>query len=199
MPYWGPSCADYQLNVAHMLVLGPGAEAQFPHRDEDVWVHMPSPRPEIELASITALCDFTPEIGATRVVPGSHHWERDRPPEPHEFADAVMPAGSRVIYLGSTIHGAGSNTTTDQHRPAFHLSYMLGWLRCERTTAWPHLPISPARCPAEPRTPRLRRPRRHQRRRRFPRRSRHEDPRRHARHRRTLSFKRLEYVRVDLE
>ena len=26
----GPSCADYQLNVAHMLVLGPGAEAQFP-------------------------------------------------------------------------------------------------------------------------------------------------------------------------
>ena len=42
-----------------------------------------------------------------------------------------MPAGSRVIYLGSTIHGAGSNTTSDQHRPAFHLSYMLGWLRCE--------------------------------------------------------------------
>ncbi len=127
----GPSCADYQLNVAHMLVLGPGAEAQFPHRDEDVWVHMPSPRPEIELASITALCDFSREIGATRVVPGSHQWERDRLPEPHEFADAEMPPGSRVIYLGSTIHGAGSNTTSDQHRPAFHLSYMLGWLRCE--------------------------------------------------------------------
>ena len=45
--------------------------------------------------------------------------------------DAEMPAGSRVIYLGSTIHGAGSNTTSDQRRPAFHLSYMLGWLRCE--------------------------------------------------------------------
>ncbi len=127
----GPSCADYQVNVAHLLVVGPGATAQWPHRDEDVWVHMPSPRPEMELSSVTALCDFTREIGATRVVPGSHRWERDRVPEPHEFADAEMPAGSRVIYLGSTIHGAGTNSTTDQHRPAFHLSYMLGWLRSE--------------------------------------------------------------------
>ena len=127
----GPNCADFQVNVAHMLVVGPGAQAQFPHRDEDVWVHMPRPRPEMELSSVTALCDFTQEIGATRVVPGSHRWEPDRRPEPHEFADAEMPAGSRVIYLGSTIHGAGANTTEDRHRPGFHLSYMLGWLRSE--------------------------------------------------------------------
>ncbi len=127
----GPNCADIQVNVAHMLMVGPGAQAQFPHRDEDVWVHMPQPSPEMELSSVTALCDFTKEIGATRVVPGSHRWEMDRQPEPHEFADAEMPAGSRVIYLGSTIHGAGTNSTEDQHRPAFHLSYMLGWLRSE--------------------------------------------------------------------
>ncbi|MYE72062.1 MAG: mitomycin antibiotic biosynthesis protein, partial [Acidimicrobiia bacterium] len=127
----GPNCADIQVNVAHMLVVGPGAQAQFPHRDEDVWVHMPQPSPEMELSSVTALCDFTKELGATRVVPGSHRWEPDRQPEPHEFANAEMPSGSRVIYLGSTIHGAGTNSTTDQHRPAFHLSYMLGWLRSE--------------------------------------------------------------------
>ena len=112
-----------------MLMLRPGAEAQLPHRDEDVWMHMPSPRPEIELASITALCDFTGEIGATRVVPGSHRWERDRIPEPHEFADAVMHAGSKVIFLGSTIHCAGSNTTTDQHRPARRCMPRLGATR----------------------------------------------------------------------
>ena len=114
-----------------MLVVGPGAEAQFPHRDEDVWPHMPQPSPEMELSSVTALCDFTTELGATRVVPGSHRWEPDRQPEAHEFADAEMPSGSRVIYLGSTIHGAGTNSTEVQHRPAFHLSYMLGWLRSE--------------------------------------------------------------------
>ena len=127
----GPNCADFQANVAHLLVVGPGAEAQYPHRDEDVWPHMPRPSPEMQLSSVTALCDFTRELGATRVVPGSHRWERDRQPELHEFADAEMPAGSRVIYLGSTIHGAGANSTADQHRPAFHLSYMLGWLRSE--------------------------------------------------------------------
>ena len=127
----GPNCADYQVNVAHMLVIGPGATAQWPHRDEDVWVHMPRPSPEMELSSVSALCDFTTEIGATRLVPGSHRWELDRKPEPHEFADAEMPAGSRVIYLGSTIHGAGTNSSKDQYRPAFHLSYMLGWLRSE--------------------------------------------------------------------
>ena len=158
---------------------------------------MPSPRPEIELASITALCDFTPEIGATRVVPGSHRWERDRLPEPHEFADAEMPAGSRVIYLGSTIHGAGSNTTTDQHRPAFHLSYMLGWLRCEENNC---LATPPDIARTLPRRAQellgYDVPRRHQRRRRFPWSSRHEDPRRHARHRRNSE---LQAFRVDLE
>ncbi|MCY4192830.1 MAG: phytanoyl-CoA dioxygenase family protein [bacterium] len=127
----GPNCADIQVNVAHMLVVGPGAQAQMPHRDQDVWVHMPQPSPEMELSSVTALCDFTREIGATRVVPGSHRWAPDRRPESHEFADAEMPAGARLIYLGSVIHGAGANSTKDRHRPAFHLSYMLGWLRSE--------------------------------------------------------------------
>src|SRR5258708_7604022 len=29
-----PSCARYQLNLAHLLVRGPGADAQYLHRDE---------------------------------------------------------------------------------------------------------------------------------------------------------------------
>jgi hypothetical protein len=28
---------------------GPGAEQQFLHRDEDVWVHLPRPHPEVQL------------------------------------------------------------------------------------------------------------------------------------------------------
>ena len=42
-----------------------------------------------------------------------------------------MPAGSAVIYLGSTIHGAGTNSTPSEWRPGLHISYTLGWLRTE--------------------------------------------------------------------
>jgi len=127
----GPSCARWQLNLAHLLARGPGADHQYLHRDELVWNLVPEPHPELQLASIVALVDFTADIGATRIAPGSHRWERDRQPEPDEIAVAEMPAGSAVIYLGSTIHGGGANTSADVWRGGVHLSYTLGWLRTE--------------------------------------------------------------------
>ena len=127
----GPACARYQLNLAHILDRGPGADQQYIHRDELVWVHVPRPHPELQVASVIALVDFTADNGATRVVPGSHRWEWERTPEAHEFAVAAMPAGSAVIYLGSTLHGGGPNTTTNQWRRGMHLSYVVGWLRTE--------------------------------------------------------------------
>jgi len=127
----GPSCARFQLNLAHILDRGPGSEQQFIHRDELVWVHVPRPHPELQVASVIALVDFTAENGATRVVPGSHQWQAERAPTADEFAIAEMPAGAAVIYLGSTLHGGGPNTTSDQWRRGMHLSYVLGWLRTE--------------------------------------------------------------------
>lgn len=127
----GPTCARYQLNLAHILDRGPGAEQQYIHRDELVWIHVPRPHPELQVASMIALVDFTAENGATRLVPGSHLWPWERMPAAHEFAIAAMPAGSAVIYLGSTLHGGGPNTTADQWRRGMHLSYVLGWLRTE--------------------------------------------------------------------
>jgi len=127
----GPSCAAYQLNVGHLLDRGPGAEAQLLHRDEVVWNQLPSPHPEVQVASITALVDFTAENGATCVVPGSHRWPRERVPRPEEVVAAEMPAGASVVYLGSTIHGGGANRTADVRRLGLHLSYCLGWLRTE--------------------------------------------------------------------
>jgi ectoine hydroxylase-related dioxygenase (phytanoyl-CoA dioxygenase family) len=126
-----PSCARYQLNLGHLIARGPGAEAQLLHRDELVWVHLPRPHPELQLATMIALVDFRAENGATRVVPGSHRWEPARKPEPAEIADAEMAAGSAAIYLGSTIHGAGTNSTADGWRLGLHVSYVLGWLRTE--------------------------------------------------------------------
>jgi ectoine hydroxylase-related dioxygenase (phytanoyl-CoA dioxygenase family) len=127
----GPSCSSFQLNIAHVLDRGPGTEAQLLHRDEVVWVHMPRPHPEVQLASVIALEDFDAANGATRVVPGSHRWPEGRKPEEHEIAVAEMSAGSAVLYLGSTIHGGGANTSADRRRRGMHMSYVVGWLRTE--------------------------------------------------------------------
>ena len=127
----GPNCASYQLNVAQVMDRGPGAEQQLLHRDEDVWVHLPRPHPEVQVASVIALVDFTADLGATVVAPGSHRWPRERQAEPEELACAEMPAGSAVLYLGSTIHGGGANVTTDGWRRGMHMSFVVGWLRTE--------------------------------------------------------------------
>jgi ectoine hydroxylase-related dioxygenase (phytanoyl-CoA dioxygenase family) len=126
-----PSCARYQLNTAHVLDRGPGSEQQYLHRDEAVWIHLPRPHPEIQLASVIALVDFTAQNGATCVAPGSNHWEPDRVPTEAELVPAEMRAGAAVIYLGSTIHGGGANVTTDERRRGMHVSYCAGWLRTE--------------------------------------------------------------------
>lgn len=126
-----PHCANYQLNISQVLDRGPGAEQQLFHRDEDVWVHLPKPHPTIQVASVIALADFTADNGATRVIPGSHHWPPERVADESEAVAAEMDAGSAIIYLGSTIHGGGPNTTSDSWRRGMHMSYVVGWLRTE--------------------------------------------------------------------
>jgi ectoine hydroxylase-related dioxygenase (phytanoyl-CoA dioxygenase family) len=126
-----PSCARYQLNLGHIIDRGPGADAQPLHRDELVWVHVPRPHPELQIASMTALSEFTAELGATRLVPGSHAWPYERQATEDEVAVAELEPGSSVIYLGTTIHGAGANRTADRWRRGLHLSSVVGWLRTE--------------------------------------------------------------------
>ena len=52
-----------------------------------------------------------------------------------------MRAGSAVVYLGSTIHGGGANSTADRWRRGVHMSYTLGWLRTEENN---YLAVPPA-------------------------------------------------------
>jgi len=126
-----PACANYVLNLGHVIDRGPGAEAQLVHRDEAVWIHVPRPAPTLQLACMLALGEFTRSNGATRLVPGSHRWPAERQPLEAEFADAVLPAGSAVVYLGSTLHGAATNSTRETWRRGLHMSYVVGWLRTE--------------------------------------------------------------------
>jgi hypothetical protein len=143
----GPSCARYQLNLAHLLERLPGAGDQFWHQDEIVWNLVPEPKPELQLASVIALVDFTTDNGATRVFPGSHLWEAGRHPTDDEAVAAVMPAGSAVVYLGSTFHGGGAHSGSEPRR-GVHLSYTLGWLRTEENN---YLAVPPERACLLPR------------------------------------------------
>ncbi len=150
-----PHGQDYWMNTGQMMILGPGEKAQWLHRDAANWPAMLC-RPDgfdVTLSCMYAITEFTAEVGATRVVPGSHRWEDyDRVPTPDEICQAVMPAGSGMIYTGRVIHGGGANATADQFRYGLHLSFVLGWLTPEEAgplgTSWDdvrHLPAAAQR------------------------------------------------------
>ncbi|MFZ4717830.1 MAG: phytanoyl-CoA dioxygenase family protein [Ilumatobacteraceae bacterium] len=128
-----PSASDYWMNTGQMMIIGPGEKAQWIHRDADNWPTLCRPDGfEITVSCLYAISEFTAEVGATRVVPGSHKWEDyERRAEPHEICQAVMPERSGVIYTGRVLHSGGANTTADQFRYGLHLSYVLGWLTPE--------------------------------------------------------------------
>jgi ectoine hydroxylase-related dioxygenase (phytanoyl-CoA dioxygenase family) len=124
-----PHCARYQLNFSGIMHLMPGAAAQGLHRDSDIYPFR-HPSPPTLMPVMWALSDFTADNGATQAVPGSHLWEEGRSPLVSEIKAAEMPAGSALIYLGGTIHGGGSNTSS-VNRTGLALQYSLGWLRQE--------------------------------------------------------------------
>jgi ectoine hydroxylase-related dioxygenase (phytanoyl-CoA dioxygenase family) len=126
-----PNCVDYLLNTGQLIQISPGETAQRIHRDEDAWGHFLAPKPLLQVEAMFALSDFTAANGATQVVPCSHQWPSDRQPDTSEIIQAEMQAGSALLYLGSTLHGGGENTTTDQSRRGMFIGYVVGWLRTE--------------------------------------------------------------------
>ena len=126
-----PKKSSFQLHLTQSIAIGPDSPAQYLHRDHWCFDFFPFPRDvDVEIATIWALTDFTEEIGATRVVPDSHRTPDDAQYTPQDTVPAVMPRGSVVMYLGSTVHGGGANLT-DQTRFAINIDYVLGWLRQE--------------------------------------------------------------------
>jgi hypothetical protein len=76
--------------------------------------------------SVWMLDDFTPENGATRMVPGSHRWNRLPPPgmyEAHPDQQLVTgKAGDVVIMNAHMWHGGTANRTAHPRR-AMHVYY----------------------------------------------------------------------------
>ena len=122
-----PWCDTIQLNLTQGLALHPGAPPQLPHRDQDMWRGAVG---EVEylLNVMWPFTDYTPENGATLIWPGSHGRRAlDAEPTGEPVAISMSP-GSALLFLGSTLHGAGGNATQDVRRGAI-VSYCLGWLK----------------------------------------------------------------------
>ncbi len=120
---------NYLLSQLQVIDIAPGEAAQALHAD-DAFYPWPRPRPPLGAATIIAIDDFTPDNGATVVIPGSHRWD-DHQPTAAETATAipaVMPAGSMLFFLGTTWHGGGQNRA-DRSRMAVTAQYCAPWCR----------------------------------------------------------------------
>ena len=122
-----PWCDGVQLNLTQAIAVHPGAPGQLPHRDQDMW---PGPKGEMEytINVIWPLSRFTAENGATRVWGYSHREEKDKYIADDDTIAAEMEVGSVLLFLGSTLHGQGPNTS-DEIRRALVVGYSLSWLK----------------------------------------------------------------------
>jgi len=110
--------APFHLSTMHARAVNPGAPAQDLHADyrrtTDRWPMV---------GFIFMVDEFRSDNGATRFVPGSHHWPHAPADVTHDATgnyegqiSACGPAGSVVVYNGSVWHGHGANQTHEPRR-----------------------------------------------------------------------------------
>jgi len=122
-----PWCDTIQLNLTQALALHPGAPPQLPHRDQDMWRGAIG---ETEYL-VNVMWPFTPYTranGATLIWPQSHGANALDEELPGQGFAAELEPGSALLFLGSTLHGAGGNAS-DEIRKGAIISYCLGWLK----------------------------------------------------------------------
>lgn len=135
---------NYLLTASQAIVISPGETPQ-PWHTDDSFYPIPRPRPMVSLSTIVAVDDFTPENGATEVVPGSHLWGDERIAGDYRSGDAeadadfalrlrglaepvLMPAGSCLVFAGTLLHRGGANNSARTRR-AFSNQYCQPWAR----------------------------------------------------------------------
>lgn len=108
---------DCILSSFTVNLIGPGAPAGGLHVDFPLG-RFPQPPPPFAFCANTifVLDDFTPENGATRIVPGSY--KRGYTPDPEMEYDDVIQLDARkgdvVIIHGATWHSSGANRTEEE-------------------------------------------------------------------------------------
>jgi ectoine hydroxylase-related dioxygenase (phytanoyl-CoA dioxygenase family) len=121
--------AHYRLSACLAIQVHPGETAQGWHFD-DAYVFLPRPRRMLGVSAIWAFDDFTGSNGATELIPGSHLWGPDEQPAPDDprAVKVQMPAGSAVIFAGTTLHRGGAHRGAAP-RLAITPQYCEPWIR----------------------------------------------------------------------
>ena len=122
----------FQLMLTQVISIKPGESAQALHRDQNAFDYYPFPDDyHVQCNTLWALSDYTAEMGATRVVPGSQTGDR----KPTDYTDdeclqAEMSRGSVLVYSGKIVHSGAANRS-DRVRRAINVNYCVGWVRQE--------------------------------------------------------------------
>jgi ectoine hydroxylase-related dioxygenase (phytanoyl-CoA dioxygenase family) len=122
---------SFQLHLTQTIAIGPGEPAQTIHRDQWAFDFFPFPKGyEVQCNTIWAMTDFTEENGATRVIPGSSHFDDKLHFAEADTEPAEMTKGSVLFYTGSIYHGGGANRSKSI-RTGINITYNVSWLRQE--------------------------------------------------------------------
>jgi len=122
---------SFQLHLTQIIAIGPGEPAQTIHRDQWAFDFFPFPKGyEVQCNTIWAMTDFTEENGATRVIPGSNHFDDRLRFTEADTEPAEMTKGSVLFYTGSIYHGGGANRSKEI-RTGINITYNVSWLRQE--------------------------------------------------------------------
>ena len=156
-----PHLGDEDVNTVTQGVLGPHWRISYvtgyvtgPGTDRDIWhadfpynqrnlAHIPAPYPDLpmHLTTFWMLTDFTPENGATYVVPGSHR-QQDHPRPGSPLGDWMAPRDDEARLLGkagsvaivdSRLWHAVSPNTTEQDRVTVVVRFAPWWLNLNPT------------------------------------------------------------------
>jgi hypothetical protein len=122
---------SFQLHLTQVIAIGPGEPAQTIHRDQWAFDFFPFPKGyEVQCNTLWAMTDFTEQNGATRVIPGSNHFDDKLRFKEEESVPAEMTKGSVLLYTGSVYHAGGANRS-DATRIGINITYNVSWLRQE--------------------------------------------------------------------
>ena len=120
---------DLLLSNIDANIAGPGGTPMFVHADQSF---VPPPWPPYPLVAnvMWMIDDFTPENGATRIVPGSHR-KGEGPDWSNlpETAPICGPAGTAFVFEGRLWHQTGANTTASEHRHGILAYYCRPFIR----------------------------------------------------------------------
>lgn len=139
----------YWMNAAQIIEIQPSEKLQYLHRDLEnypVFRSLGPSGPEVMCNCLVALSEYTEEMGATRIIPGSQSWpdfnDRERI-ENTPTIPVVMEKGDAFLYSGKVVHGGGANVS-NRPRRALALAFCPGWLVPEE--AYPFaIPLEMAR------------------------------------------------------